>query len=59
MWIALGILLLGVWVVAKFVAGVASMAIHVALVVGVIALVVHFVRRGVGRVRGSGTPAAG
>lgn len=45
MWIVLGVFLVGVWLVAKLVAGVASAAIHLALVVGLAAVVLHFVRR--------------
>lgn len=45
MWIALGIILLVGWALLKLVWGVASMAVHVALVLGVIALAVHFGRK--------------
>ncbi len=53
MLIGLGILLLVFWLLAKFVWNVASMGIHILLVVGVIAMIVHFVKGGMGR-RGSG-----
>lgn len=49
MWIALGIALIAIWFIAKIVVGVASMAIHLALIAGVVAVVVHFARKLGGR----------
>lgn len=59
MWIALGILLLAVWFVAKLVVGVTSMAIHLALLAAVAFVVVHFARRAGNRLRRSGGSATG
>lgn len=49
MLIGLGILLLVLWLAAKFVWNVASVGIHILLVVAVIAAVAHFVRGGLAR----------
>ena len=46
MLIGLGIILLICWLLAKFVWNVASMGIHVLLVVAVVAMIVHFVKGG-------------
>jgi hypothetical protein len=51
MLVGLGILLLVCWLLAKFVWNVASMGVHILLVVAVIAVIAHFVRGGVGRRR--------
>lgn len=58
MWIALGILLLALWLLAKFVWGVASMGIHLLLVVGAIALIAHFARGFFARRGGGGDARA-
>jgi len=44
MWIGVFIGLLILWLVLKFALGVASLAIHVLLIVAVVALILHFVR---------------
>jgi len=49
MWIGLGIILVVLWLLSKLVWGVASMGVHLLLVVGVIAVIAHFVRGGIGR----------
>jgi hypothetical protein len=50
MLIGLGILLLVLWLLAKFVWGVASMGVHLLLAVAVIVMIVHYVRgRGAAR----------
>lgn len=59
MWIALGFLLLAAWVVAKVIVGVTSMAIHLALIAGVVAIIVHFARRVGGHRRTGGGRATG
>jgi len=52
MLIGLGILLLVIWLLSKFVWNVASMGVHILLVVAVIAMIAHFVKGGFGRSRG-------
>ena len=49
MLIGLGILLLVLWLLSKFVWGVASMGVHLLLVVAVAAVIFHFVKGGFGR----------
>ena len=49
MLIGLGIILLIVWGLSKFVWNVASMGVHLLLVVAVIAMIAHFVRGSAGR----------
>jgi hypothetical protein len=46
MLIGLGILLVIFWLLAKFVWNIASMGIHVLLVVAVVAMIIHFVKGG-------------
>lgn len=48
MWIALGIALIVLWLIAKVVVGVASLAVHAALIAGVIAVIAHFARKSMG-----------
>lgn len=49
MLIALGILLLVGWVALKLIVGVTSLAVHLLLVVAVIAVAAHFLRGGFSR----------
>jgi hypothetical protein len=51
MLIGLGILLLVVWLLAKFMWNVASVGVHVLLVAAVVAMIFHFVKGGFGRGR--------
>ncbi len=53
MLIGLGILLLVIWLLTKFVWNIASVGVHVLLVAAVIAMIFHFVKGGIGR-RGRG-----
>jgi hypothetical protein len=55
MWILLGIALLAAWIALKAVWNAAGFGVHVLLAAAVAAVVVHFVRAGVGR-RGPPAP---
>ena len=45
MWIALGILLVVLWIALEMFAEIASFAVHLLLIAAVIAVAVHFVRK--------------